>query len=80
VEQTKHRLAGHPQLSQLDTISQYIRLDKEAASFEEEHGFHPSVSDEQSAVQILQDRIEKEKQFISQEQSKVTTLEPASIK
>ncbi|KAI8875150.1 hypothetical protein K501DRAFT_289492 [Backusella circina FSU 941] len=76
VDQTRHRLANHPQINELDTVSHFIRLDKEATCFEEEHGFHPSVSDEQHAIQILQDRIEQEKEFISQEQHKVTALEP----
>lgn len=80
LENTKQRLYNTiPQKTlddELAEISKVKQLELEANAFEAKYGFHPSMSTSDAQVQkVLQDRIAKEKQIITEAADKIANLE-----
>lgn len=64
---------------ELAQISELKQLELETAAFEHKYGFHPSMDMDDAQVQeILQDRIETEKQVILESNEKIAALEAVS--
>ncbi|KAI9478222.1 MAG: hypothetical protein EXX96DRAFT_619155 [Benjaminiella poitrasii] len=80
VEQMKSRIYQNAYKETVEQeISQIVelkQLELDVSVFEEKYGFHPSHSlDDDQAQKILQDRIKKEKNIISESNEKILSLE-----